>query len=107
MSRTAIAAVRRTFTSEDLASRGYDSVADLLRDEFAEAEGAGGGFYDGINGTNSLNLGLNEEGRRIFRESARAAISRLYPEMRGHESESTSASAPVDPEVTALVNAPA
>jgi hypothetical protein len=85
MSRHSIAAVRRTFTSEDLASRGYDSPEDLLRDEFATAEGAGGGFFDGINGTSSLNLGLNEEGRRIFRQSTRAAIDRLYPEMRDHK----------------------
>lgn len=75
-------AERRIVTQEELDSKGYDSAVDMLRDEWASQQGPGAGFYDGANGTNSLNIGLNDHGRAIFRESALAAINRLYPDMR-------------------------
>lgn len=80
--RSSLGAVRRTVSREELSSQGYGSVADLLREELADEQGAGAGFYDGVNGTNSVNIGLSDEGRRVFRISARSVISRLYPDMR-------------------------
>jgi len=82
MVRKSLEAEYRIVTQEELDTKGYDSMADMLRDEWANQQGPSAGFYDGVNVTNSLGLGLNEKGRAIFRESALAAISRLYPDMR-------------------------
>ena len=82
MTRKSLEATYRAVTQEELGEKGYDSLVDMLRDEWTAEQGPSAGFYDGVNGTNSLNIGLNEHGRAIFQASAFRAISRLYPDMR-------------------------
>lgn len=82
MTRRSLEAIYRAVTQEELKEKGYDSLIDIVRDECTTEQGPGAGFYDGLNATNSLNIGLNDRGREIFRESALSAISRLYPDIQ-------------------------
>lgn len=69
---------RKVVTTEILRSEGYKSVDDMLKSEMRDRHGVVFGFFDGVNGSDTINLGLNERGRKSLRNSARIAIRRHF-----------------------------